>query len=85
MAQLVMKNVQISSPETDRKIARPASIIFMGVTWLALAAALVWALRRGHSDGSDWNAIEIILVGICIVALVVIPIQVVRYFREKRP
>jgi membrane protein YdbS with pleckstrin-like domain len=79
-----MKNVQISSPETDRKIARPASIVFMSIAWLALVAALIWAFRYGHSDGSDWNAVEIIIVGILLAALVLIPIQLVRYFRQKQ-
>lgn len=82
-AHLIMKNVQISSPETDRKIARPASIIFMSIAWLALAAALIWAFRHGHSDGSDWNAVEMIIAGVLLVALVLIPIQLLRYFRKK--
>lgn len=80
-----MKNVQISSPETDRKIARPASIVFMIIAWLALVAALIWAFHEGHSDGGDWNMVEIVIIGIFILALVLIPIQLARYFREKRP
>ena len=80
-----MKNIQVSSPETGRKIARLASIIFMTLAWLALAAALIWGLRYGHSDGdgNSWNALESFVLGICLTALVFIPIQLVRYFRQR--
>ena len=50
------------------------------IAWPLILVGLVIALV-----GSDWNAVEIIMVGVCLAALIVIPFQLVRYFREKRP
>jgi len=78
-----MKNIQLSSPETDRKIARPASIIFMSVAWLAFAGLLTWTLFSWkHSEHIHWG-IFAGWVGFLLVPLLLIPIQLVRYFREK--
>jgi hypothetical protein len=75
-----MKNTQLSSPETDRKIAWSASVIFMVVAWLSLAGFLTLAFVAGpHS----WGILECSLVGVSFLAFLLIPFQLVRYFREK--
>ena len=79
-----MKNIQISSPETDRKVARPASIIFMVCAWLFMAVFLAWVLYCAHSYDSPWDVWTYVFVGIPVLALFIIPIQLVRYIREKR-
>jgi len=79
-----MKNIQISSPETDRKIARPASIIFMIVAWLFMAGFLAWLLYCAHTYDDPWNIVTCIFGGVCLIVLLIIPIQLVRYFRDKR-
>jgi ABC-type uncharacterized transport system permease subunit len=78
-------NVQLSSRETDRKIAWPASVAFMIVAWLFMAAGLAWFLVEGfRSDAGEWSVWAYVLVGIFLVVVVLVPIQLVRYFREKR-
>jgi hypothetical protein len=77
-----MKNIQISSPETDRKIARPASIIFMVLAWLFLAGFWTWAFIEGSPE--SWGVVEYTLLSISALAFLVIPFQLVRYFRQKR-
>jgi len=78
-------NVQLSSRETDRKIAWPASVAFMIVAWLFMAAGLAWFLIAGfRPDAGEWSVWAYVFVGIFLVAVVLIPIQLVRYFREKR-
>ena len=83
-----MKNplkVQLSSGETDRKIAWPASVAFMIVAWLFMATGLVWFLIAGfRPDAGEWTVWAYVFVGIFLLAVVLIPIQLARYFREKR-
>ena len=77
-----MKNIQISSPETDRKMAWRASVLFMIVAWLLLAGFLGWAFiaaRPGSWEGKQWC---VLCLG-CL-ALAFIPIQLARYFRQMR-
>ena len=85
---LDMKNplkVQLSSPETDRKIAWPASVAFMIVAWIFMAGDLTWFLVTGlQPDAGEWGLWAYAFVGIFLMAVVIIPIQLVRYFREKR-
>ena len=80
-----MKNFQISSSETDRKIARPASVIFMALAWLGMAGLLFYILLLRHSEYYPFTIWDLILIGLFLVPLVLIPIQIVRYFRQKRP
>lgn len=80
-----MKDIQLSTPETDRKIARPASIIFMGVAWLFLAGLLPWILLKSRLSDREfhWTRYDFIVIAIFLVPLVLIPIQLIRYFRGK--
>lgn len=78
-----MKNIQISSPETDRKIARPGSIIFMCAAWLFMAGLLSWIICQWHDWAMFLDVWLDILFALFLVPLVLIPIQVVRYFRQK--
>ena len=74
-----MKNIQLSSPESDRKIARVASIIFMSLFWLAVAAFLVWLLITNGNNLSH----NIVGVSLLSIPLLLIPIQLWRYFKNK--
>jgi len=76
-----MKHVRFM-PKTDRKIAWLGSIIFMSAAWLALAAILVWAILNGWTGGGD-DPIIPVLGGLLITALMLIPVQLIRYFRQK--
>ena len=80
-----MKNIQLSSPETDRKIARPLSILFMSVAWLSLAGLLWWILAASRLPDKEfhWTKFDFIVIAIFLVPLVLIPVQLVRYFRGK--
>ena len=80
-----MKNIRIPSPETDRRIARPASIVFMIMAWLGMAALLVDMFVLWPTPAIflyPWFSVLFVLF---LVPLVLIPVQVVRYFRQKRP
>jgi hypothetical protein len=77
-----MKKIHIFSPEKDRKIAWMVSIIFMSAAWLAFAAILVWAVLEGWAGDGD-DPIVPALGGLVITSLVLIPIQLFRYFRRK--
>ena len=77
-----MKKIHLFSPEKDRKIAWLVSIIFIITAWLAFAAILVWAIWSGCMGGGD-DPIIPILGSLLIAGLVLIPIQLFRYFRQK--
>jgi hypothetical protein len=77
-----MKKFQIFSTEKDRKIAWLISVIFLSVAWLVFAAILVWAVLAGCVGGGD-DPIIIVLGSLLIAGLILIPIQLVRYFRQK--
>src|SRR4051794_15814255 len=72
-----MKNIQISSPKTDEKVARPASIIFMILAWCFLAFFFGWAFLEG--EPRSWSPVVWVLVSIGMIALPLIPFQLVRY------
>ncbi len=77
-------NVRLTSPETDGKIARPASIIFMIVAWLFFAICLTFiVIVSRQPDAGSWDAMGFIIVGGFVLGLVLIPIQLVRYFRSR--
>src|SRR5204863_2515784 len=84
-AHLSMKDIQFSSPETDRKIAWSASVIFMLFAWIFMAAGLVWFMIAGlQPDAGKWSALAYVIVGIFLVVVVLAPIQLVRYLHERR-
>ncbi len=74
-----MKNIQLSSQESDRKVARIASLIFMGVAWLSLTAFLAWYLTTNGNALSH----SIVVVSIFSIPLLLIPFQLWRYFKNK--
>jgi hypothetical protein len=85
-----MKNIHIFSPDKDRKIARYCSVIIMALAWLFLAALFIWLpLKQGLQSGFsslgslEWEAYCLWIVYLFV--LVMIPVQMVRYFRDKRP
>lgn len=77
-----MKKLHIFSAEKDRKIAWLVSIIFLSMAWLAFAAILIWAVLAGCMIGDD-QPIVVVLGSLLIAGLILIPIQLVRYFRQK--
>jgi hypothetical protein len=77
-----MKNIQISPPQADRKIARPASVIFMGLAWVFLVGFWTWAFIDGNPE--TWGVLEYALVCISVLAFLFIPLQLVCYIREKQ-
>jgi membrane protein YdbS with pleckstrin-like domain len=75
-------NVQLSSPEADRKVAWWASVSFMILAWLFVAACLaLWVIAMLKHR---WGILPFTVLAFLIVPLVLIPIQLIRYFREKR-
>jgi membrane protein YdbS with pleckstrin-like domain len=78
-----MKNIEIISRETERKIMWLPSIIFMIAAWVFLAAIVVMVLDSVYSDDSPWELWTYLYVCIPSVFLVLIPIQLVRYFRQR--
>jgi len=75
-----MKNIRVSSVETDRKIARIISIIFMILVGLFLVS--FWTLVL-LTQKSNWDAIEIFLFASSVPAVILIPFQLVRYWHSK--
>ena len=73
-------NVQISSPETDRKIAKPASVIFMSMAWLFLTALVIWLLVDSFGAKPHSSGLLLFILGFYVV---LIPIQLARYFRSR--
>jgi len=50
-----------------------------------MTAGLTWFVIAGlRPDAGEWTLGAYIIVGIFLLPVVLIPIQVVRYFREKR-
>ena len=81
-----MKSIRLFSPETDRKIAWYGSVAFMILAWLALATLWVWIIARAwlQSYISGWGFGAYFMLAVYLFVLVMIPVQVRRYFRERR-
>ena len=81
-----MKNIQFSSPETDRRIMLRVSFAFMVLLWLGCVAVLALIGRAAYTDDMfHWDTKRYLVAGCCsVLSLVVIPIQLVRYIREMR-
>ena len=84
-----MRDIHIFSPEKDRKIARYFSAGFMILAWLVLAGLfVVLPVWGGLKYGFDFSSVEWYgwcLWGVFVFVLVMIPVQLVRYFRDKKP
>ena len=84
-----MREFHIFSPEKDHKIAFWCSVVFMALAWLVLAGLFivipVWGgLKYGFSFSSvEWYGYCIW--GVYLFVVVMIPVQLARYFRKKRP
>jgi hypothetical protein len=68
----------------DRKVLHLASAIFMSVTWLMMVALLVYWFVLWPTPAMFLYVWFDVLCLFFIVPLVLIPIQVVRYFRGRR-
>jgi hypothetical protein len=79
-----MKYMPMFSPEIDRKIARPGSIIFMILAWLGMLALLIYWFVLFSAAIFLYVWFDV-LFALFLVPLILIPVQVVRYFRQKRP
>jgi hypothetical protein len=81
-----MRGIHIFSPEKDRKIAWYCSVIFMTLAWLFLAGMwvwiVVWNLLSHNFSSIEWEGYCMLAVYLFVV--IMIPVQVVRYFREKK-
>lgn len=80
-----MKKMQICSPEKSRQVARLGSIVFMSLAWLGMAAFLIYWFVLWPTPALFLYVWFDVLLALFIVPLVLIPIQVVRYIRGKRP
>jgi hypothetical protein len=81
----IMKGIEASPPETDRKALRLASAIFMIAAWLMMVALLTYWFVLWPTLTLFLHIWFGVLFALFLVPLVLIPIQVVRYFRRKRP
>ena len=81
-----MKHIHIFSPDKDRKIGWYGSVVFMVLAWVFLAGLwigiVVWDWLHGYLFSLEWEAYCVLAVFLFVVIL--IPVQLVRYFREKR-
>jgi len=85
MREMKITNLQFSAPETDLKIMLVVSSIIMSVIWLAVAGLMFFVLTCRQQEGEkDWNGDEIKFVCGLAFVLVLIPIQLARYYREWR-
>lgn len=66
----------------EREAPRWAAVGFMSLGWLFLSYILVRGFRHGF--GPRTSAVEYFLVGLAVLAWVLIPIQIVHYFRQRR-
>ena len=69
-------------PRTDtvHKVARVASIIFMGLAWFTLVAAFFWCV---HQWDFNSKSADLTIVSIILIALIAIPIKILHYLKEK--
>jgi hypothetical protein len=84
-----MKGIHIFSPEIDRKVVWYCSVIFMVLAWLLLAVPWGFIVVASIFEWSKTGVTELVweayvLLAAYLVVLIVIPIQLVRYFRERR-
>jgi succinate dehydrogenase hydrophobic anchor subunit len=81
-----MKNIEFSSPETDRRIMLRVSFAFMALLWLFCIAVLALIARAAYTDDMfHWDTKRYLVAGCCsLLSLVVIPIQLARYVRQMR-
>jgi membrane protein YdbS with pleckstrin-like domain len=78
-------NIQFTSPEADRKVMLWVSIVLMVLFWIILAVICLAMWSSGLRDSAYWDATAIAIVTFLSVTVVLlIPFQLVRYFRELR-
>jgi hypothetical protein len=80
-AQTEMKDIPSSSPRPARNFS-VLSLPFMVAAWFLFFAFLIFCCVK-YLD-SSWNQELSILAGVSILCLVLIPVQIIRYFRNKQ-
>lgn len=72
--------------KTEQKIAWYGSVTFMVVAWLALAGLWLGVIVRAWLKGEigGWEFPLYMALAVYLFVLLVIPIQLVRYYRERR-
>jgi hypothetical protein len=81
------RNIQFTSPETDRKVMLPASFFVMLLIWILCVTVLGFIGLAAFSSGDTfvWDTEhKVIVASLSILSVVIIPIQLVRYVRERR-
>jgi hypothetical protein len=80
------RNVQFSSPETDRKVMLPVSFFVMALLWVLCATILIFIhLAADSAESFDWEAKHwVIVTALVVLTVVIIPIQLARYVRQMR-
>jgi hypothetical protein len=79
-----LRNIQFSSPETDRKILAWFSLPLMLLFWVFLTLMLALNVHRMFRYGVNDSGQIGWTVFIAVLVVVLIPIQVVRYIRSCR-
>ena len=81
-----LRNIQFSSPEADRKVMLSASFFVMVLIWILCVTILAFiGLAALSSDTFVWDTEHWVVVAVLsILSLVIIPIQLVRYVRERK-
>ena len=78
-------NIRIISERTSRKVAFIASIVFMILAWLFVAALFVFIMVDGRARARrTWGTADLIILGLLFSVLAAIPVQIRRYFRTRR-
>jgi len=69
-------------PRQTSRTVFVGSVLFMCFAWLLLGGflALVWSYGKGTTS----TARDYVLIGLAILAWALVPIQIARYFREKK-
>jgi len=85
-----MKGIHIFSPDIDRKLGWYGSVVFMILAWLFLTSLLIWVIvgvvRKWPKYGVHTMGWEgYLFVAVYFFVLVMIPVQLARYFRNKNP
>ena len=81
-----IRDIQFSSPEADRKVMLVVSFCVMFLLWILCVAILAFiGLAAQSSKTFVWDTkIYVIVALLTLLILLIIPIQLVRYFRQIR-
>jgi hypothetical protein len=81
-----MKSTHLFSPEKGRKVTWYGSVAFMVLAWLSLATLWIWIIARAwlQSYFDAWTFGAYLLMSVYLFILIMIPVQLRRYIRERR-